>query len=56
MQKYIPKCPCCKSANVKAINHYTQGLKAGLLFPFSTKKLFANVDKNWHCNSCKADF
>lgn len=56
MPKYIPNCPNCGSTNVKAINHYMQGLKVGLLLPFSINKLFDNVGKSWYCNSCKAEF
>ena len=56
MAKYIPKCPNCGSANVKEISHSARGAVRGILLPFSAKKLFSDVDKNWHCNNCKRDF
>lgn len=52
MNQYTPKCPYCKSSNVKKISHFFRGA-TGL---FNPKKLFSDIDKTWHCNHCKKDF
>lgn len=46
-----PKCPFCKSINIKRIGTVNRMISTSL-FGLSSRK----IGKQWHCNSCGSDF